>query len=152
MSRAALSDPPASLVPPFGLEHQFPTKPCTSNENSKDSSADAIFSAPYGSPNAKGAIPIPEISKREEALNARMQPWYRIAIAGDEPFAKKGVLRHITVATKARQGYRANPFITGFMQYHLSGDALAEELRAGCASSTTGTYYYCWFHTELFLT
>ena len=119
-------------------------------------SADAVFSAAlYGSPNAKGAVPVPEFAKREEALSAlcgRMQPWYRIAIGGDEPFTKKGALRPITISTKARQGHKACTFITGFEQYHLSGDALAEALRVRCASSTTGTFYYCWVQTELFLT
>jgi translation initiation factor 2D len=113
-------------------------------------SADAVFSAAlYGSPNAKGAVPIPEFAKREEALSAlcgRMQPWHRIAIGGDEPFTKKGALRPITVSTKARQGHKACTFITGFEQYHLSGDALAEALRVRCASSTTGTvtFYHCY--------
>ena len=72
-------------------------------------SADGRFSAAlYGSPNAKGAAaPAPEFAKREEALNAlrgRMQPWYRIAVGGEEPFTKKGALRPIHVATKSRQG------------------------------------------------
>ena len=57
-------------------------------------SADAVFSVVlYGSPNAKGSVPVPEFAKREDALSAlcgRMQPWYRIAIGSDEPFTKKG--------------------------------------------------------------
>jgi len=107
-------------------------------------SADAVFSAAlYGSPNAKGAIPVPEFAKREEALSAlrrRMQPWYRIATGGDDSFTKKGALRPIAVATRTRQGRKACTFIAGFEQYHLSGDALAEALRVRCASSTSGTY------------
>lgn len=69
-----------------------------------------------------------------------MQPWYRIAIGSDEPFTKKGALRPITVAAKTRQGRKVCTYITGFEQYHLSGDALAEALRVRCASSTSGTY------------
>lgn len=112
-------------------------------------SSDAIFSAAlYGPPNAKAgagraAVPVPEFAKREDALSAlcgRMQPWYRIATSSDEPFTKKGTLRPITVASKARQGRKVCTFITGFEQYHLSGDALAEALRVRCASSTSGTY------------
>ena len=75
-------------------------------------------------PTVKGAIPVPEFAKREDVLRAlcgRVQPWYRIAIGGDEPFTKKGALRPITVATKARQGRKACLFITGFEQFHLSG-------------------------------
>jgi translation initiation factor 2D len=117
-------------------------------------SADAVFSAAlYGSPNAKSAVPVPEFAKREDALSAlcgRMQPWYRIAIGGDEPFTKKGVLRPITVATKTRQGRKACTFITGFEQYHLSGDALAEALRVRCASSTSGTYCLISYKQVLF--
>ncbi|KAF8496116.1 hypothetical protein F5888DRAFT_1794721 [Russula emetica] len=106
-------------------------------------SSDAIFSvALYGSPNAKGAgaVSIPEFAKREDALSAlcgRMQPWYRIAIGSDESFTKKGTLRPIIVAAKTRQGRKVCTFITGFEQYHLSGDALAEALRVRCASSTS---------------
>jgi len=103
--------------------------------------ADAVFStALYGPPNAKGATPVPEFAKREEALNAlcsRMQPWYRIAVGGDEPFTKKGALRPITVATKARQGRKACTLVTGFEQYRLSADTLADALRVRCASSTS---------------
>jgi len=116
--------------------------------------ADAVFSAAlYGSPNAKGAVSVPEFAKREDALSAlcgRMQPWYRIAIGDDEPFTKKGVLRPITVATKTRQGRKACTFITGFEQYHLSGDALAEALRVRCASSTSGTYCLIGYETSPF--
>lgn len=110
-------------------------------------SADAVFAAAlYGSPNANnkgGAVSVPEFVKREEALSAlcrRMQPWYRIAVGGEEPFTKKGALRPITVATKARQGRKTCTYITGFEQFQLSGDALAEALRVRCASSTSGTY------------
>ena len=116
-------------------------------------SSDAVFSAVlYGSPNAKGAakVSVPEFAKREEALSAlcgRMQPWYRIAIGSDEPFTKKGTLRPITVATKTRQGRKVCTFITGFEQYRLSGDVLAEALRVRCASSTSGTY--CLFGFKL---
>jgi translation initiation factor 2D len=79
-----------------------------------------------------------------------MQPWYRIAIGnGDEPFTKKGTLRPITVASKARQGRKVCTFITGFEHYQLSGDALAEALRVRCASSTSGMY--CLFRFELSL-
>jgi translation initiation factor 2D len=106
--------------------------------------ADAVFSAAlYGSPNAKGSVPVPEFAKREEALSAlcgRMQPWYRIAVGDGEPFTKKGALRPITVATRSRQGHKACTFIAGFEQYHISGDALAEALRVRCASSTSGSY------------
>ena len=66
-----------------------------------------------------------------------MQPWYRIAIGGDEPFAKKGAQRPIAVATKARQGRKVCTFITGVKKFQLSGDALAEALRVRCASSTS---------------
>jgi translation initiation factor 2D len=112
-------------------------------------SADALFSAAlYGSPNAKGATaPAPEFAKREDALSAlygRMQPWYRIAVGSDEPFTKKGTLRPITVAAKTRQGRKVCTFITGFEQYHLSGDTLAEALRVRCASSTSGTCCLFW--------
>jgi translation initiation factor 2D len=69
-----------------------------------------------------------------------MQPWYRIAIGGDEPFTKKGALRPITVTAKTRQGRKVCTFVTGFEQFRLSGDALAEALRVRCASSTSGTY------------
>lgn len=105
--------------------------------------SDVVFSAAlYGSPkNAKEGVP-PEFAKREDALSAlcgRMQPWYRIAIGGDEPLTKKGSLRPITVAAKTRQGRKVCTFVTGFEQYHLSGDALAEALRVRCASSTSGT-------------
>jgi translation initiation factor 2D len=111
-------------------------------------SSDAVFSAAlYGSPTkAKGAaaaVTVPEFAKREDALSAlcgRMQPWYRIAIGGGEPFTKKGTLRPITIAAKIRQGRKVCTFITGFEQYHLSGEALAEALRVRCASSTSGTY------------
>jgi translation initiation factor 2D len=108
-------------------------------------SSDAVFSAAlYGSPNAKerAGRAVPEFVKREDALSAlcgRMQPWYRIAVGSDEPFTKKGTLRPITVAAKTRQGRKVCTFITGFEQYHLSGDALAEALRVRCASSTSGT-------------
>ncbi|KAI0298457.1 hypothetical protein B0F90DRAFT_1952301 [Multifurca ochricompacta] len=104
-------------------------------------SADAAFSAGlYGSPNAKGATPAPEFAKREEALSAlfnRMQPWYRIAIGGDEPVTKKGALRPIAITAKIRQGRKACTLITGFEPYRLSADALADALRVRCASSTS---------------
>jgi translation initiation factor 2D len=76
-----------------------------------------------------------------------MQPWYRIAIGGDEPFTKKGSLRPVIVAAKTRQGRKVCTFVTGFEQYRLSGDALAEALRVRCASSTSGTY--CLFGFKL---
>jgi translation initiation factor 2D len=117
-------------------------------------SSDAVFSAAlYGSPNAKGgAVSVPEFAKRDDALSAlcgRMQPWYRIAIGSDEPFTKKGTLRPITVASKTRQGRKVCTFITGFEQYRLSGEALAEALRVRCASSTSGTYCTVFFGFKL---
>jgi translation initiation factor 2D len=117
-------------------------------------SADALFSAAlYGAPNAKGAAPVPEFARREEALNAlrgRMQPWYRIAVGGEEPFTKKGALRPIHIATKSRQGRKTCTFITGFEQFQLSGDALAEALRVRCASSTSGMYCLVGLRWSLF--
>jgi translation initiation factor 2D len=107
-------------------------------------SADALFSAAlYGSPNAKGSTPAPEFAKREVALSAlcnHMQPWYRIAVRGDEPITKKGALRPIAVTSKVRQGRRgkACTHITGFEPYQLSADVLADALRVRCASSTSG--------------
>ena len=105
--------------------------------------ADVVFSTVlYGSPNSKGAIPVPEFAKREEALDAlcsRMQPWYRITNGSDEPITKKGALRPITIATKTRQGRKACTLITGFEPYQLSSDTLAEALRVRCASSTSST-------------
>ena len=105
--------------------------------------ADAVFSAAlYGSPNSKGTAPAPEFAKREEALSAlrgRMQPWYRIAVGGEEPLTKKGALRPIAIATKARQGNKACTLITGFEPYQLSSETLAEALRVRCASSTSST-------------
>ncbi|SRR6266702_123637 len=109
-------------------------------------SADAVFSAAlYGSPNAKGTTPAPEFAKREAVLSAlcnHMQPWYRIAVRGDEPITKKGSLRPIAVTTKARQGRhgKTNTLITGFERFQLSADALAEALRVRCASSTSGMF------------
>ena len=104
-------------------------------------SSDAVFSAAlYG---RAGSVSVPEFAKREDALSAlcgRMQPWYRIAIGSEEPFTKKGSLRPITIAAKTSQGRKVCTFITGFEQYHLSGDSLAEALRVRCASSTSGTY------------
>ena len=118
-------------------------------------SSDAVFSAAlYGSPNAKGgsAVSVPEFAKRDDALSAlcgRMQPWYRIAIGSDEPFTKKGTLHPIAVASKTRQGRKVCTFITGFEQYRLSGDALAEALRVRCASSTSGTFCpFFWVQIE----
>jgi len=106
--------------------------------------ADAVFSAAlYGPPNSKGATPVPEFAKREEALGAlcgRMQPWYRIAVGSDEPITKKGALRPIVIATKARQGRKTCTLITGFEPYQLSSDTLTEALRVRCASSTSSTY------------
>ncbi|KAI9453599.1 hypothetical protein F5148DRAFT_1277436 [Russula earlei] len=105
--------------------------------------ADAVFSAAlYGPPNTKGAKPVPEFAKREDALGAlcsRMQPWHRIAIGGDEAFTetRKGAPRPITVAVKSRQGKKICTFITGFEPYHLSADALTGALRVRCASSTS---------------
>jgi len=106
-------------------------------------SSDAVFSAAlYGSPNTKGSTPAPEFAKREAVLSAlcdHMQPWYRIAVPGDEPITKKGALRPISVASKVRQGRRGKTctLITGFESYQLSADALADALRVRCASSTS---------------
>jgi translation initiation factor 2D len=106
--------------------------------------ADTVFSAAlYGSPNSKGATPVPEFAKREEASNAlrgRMQPWHRIAIGGDEPLTKKGALRPITIATKSGQGRKTCTLITGFEHYQLLPETLAEALRVRCASSTSSMY------------
>lgn len=110
-------------------------------------SSDAVFAAAlYGSPNTKGSTTAPEFAKREAALSAlcdHMQPWYRIAVPGDEPITKKGALRPIAVTCKVRQGRRgkACTLITGFEPYQLSGDALADTLRVRCASSTSGMSY-----------
>lgn len=107
-------------------------------------SSDAVFSAAlYGSLNTKGSTPAPEFAKREAALNAlcdHMQPWYRIAIPGDDPITRKGALRPISVTSRARQGRRgkACTLISGFEPYQLSAEALADALRVRCASSTSG--------------
>ncbi|KAI9454256.1 hypothetical protein BJY52DRAFT_767203 [Lactarius psammicola] len=106
-------------------------------------SSDAVFSAAlFGSPNTKGTTPAPEFVKRETALKAlckHMQPWYHIAVPGNELITKKGTLRPIAVTAKARQGRsgKACTHITGFEPFQLSADALADALRVRCASSTS---------------
>ena len=47
-------------------------------------------------------------------------------------------MKPISVVVKLRQGRKAATLVTGFEQYLLKADDLAEELRKLCASSTSG--------------
>lgn len=51
--------------------------------------------------------------------------------------ARKGELKQISVVVKIRQGRRAATCVTGFENFHVDADYLAEELRKSCASSTS---------------
>ncbi|TFY76449.1 hypothetical protein EWM64_g7560 [Hericium alpestre] len=100
--------------------------------------SDAILAAMLSK---KGAS-APEFSKREELLFAlldRMQPWHRVQLGSSDPITKKGQLRPISVIVKIRQGRKACTLITGFEQFQLASDAIAEALRARCASATAVT-------------
>jgi translation initiation factor 2D len=46
-------------------------------------------------------------------------------------------LRQISVVVKTRQGRRATTCVTGFENFQVEADYLAEELRKSCASSTS---------------
>ena len=50
---------------------------------------------------------------------------------------RKGELKQISVVVKARQGRRATTCVTGFENFQVEADYLAEELRKVCASSTS---------------
>ena len=50
---------------------------------------------------------------------------------------RKGELKHISIVIKNRQGRRATTCITGFENFQVEADDLAEELRKSCASSTS---------------
>ena len=50
---------------------------------------------------------------------------------------RKGELKPISVLVKNRQGRRATTCVTGFENFQVDADDLAEELRKSCASSTS---------------
>lgn len=50
---------------------------------------------------------------------------------------RKGELKQISVIVKTRQGRRATTCVTGFENFQVEADDLAEELRKACASSTS---------------
>ena len=50
---------------------------------------------------------------------------------------RKGELKQISVIVKARQGRRATTCVTGFENFQVEADDLAEELRKICATSTS---------------
>jgi translation initiation factor 2D len=50
---------------------------------------------------------------------------------------RKGELKQISVIGKTRQGRRATTCVTGFENFQIEADGLAEELRKACASSTS---------------
>ena len=52
-------------------------------------------------------------------------------------YNRKGKLHPIQIAIKLRQGRKACTFVTQFEPFQLNADALAEELRKVCASSTS---------------
>ncbi|KAI5118465.1 hypothetical protein M0805_003726 [Coniferiporia weirii] len=82
---------------------------------------------------------VPEFMKRDELTRRfieKMQPWHRVESEGKDPVIKKGKLDPISVVVKLRQGRKACTLITGFEPFLLTADALADELRRACASST----------------
>ncbi|THH08838.1 hypothetical protein EW145_g2443 [Phellinidium pouzarii] len=82
---------------------------------------------------------VPDFMKRDEltrSLLDKMQPWHRIEADGKDPLVKKGKLAPISVIVKLRQGRKACTLITNFEPFLLAADALADELRRTCASST----------------
>ncbi|KAL5478889.1 hypothetical protein ACEPAI_2166 [Sanghuangporus weigelae] len=88
---------------------------------------------------SKGAD-VPEFLRRDELLKRlveKMQAWYKVEVDGKDPILKKGKLRPIQITTKLRQGRKACTLLTQFEPFQLSADALAEELRRLCASSTS---------------
>jgi len=50
---------------------------------------------------------------------------------------RKGGLKQISVIVKTRQGRRATTCVTGFENFQVEADDLAEGLRKACASSTS---------------
>jgi len=81
-----------------------------------------------------------EFLRRNEVADkiiGNMQPWFEIAAEGKESVVKKGELKQISVLVKARQGRRAATCVTGFENFQVDADDLAEELRKSCASSTS---------------
>ena len=55
------------------------------------------------------------------------------------PGYRKGQAKPISVVVKMRQGRKAATLLTGFEQYLLNAEEIAEELRKLCASSTSGS-------------
>ncbi|KAI0052419.1 hypothetical protein FA95DRAFT_1601793 [Auriscalpium vulgare] len=91
-------------------------------------------------PPAKGAVDPPEFVKRGElpgALAAHMQAWHRLQVGAQAPVIRKGRLQPVAVAVKLRQGRKACTLVTGFEAFFVDADALAEGLRARCASATS---------------
>ncbi|KAI0077630.1 eukaryotic translation initiation factor SUI1 family protein [Panus rudis PR-1116 ss-1] len=84
----------------------------------------------------------PEFLKRDDALKRirdNMQSWHEMKVEGSDPIRKKGPVKPISVVVKIRQGRKAATLVTGFENFFLNADELAEELRKICASSTSVT-------------
>ncbi|KAG8215235.1 hypothetical protein J3R82DRAFT_8781 [Butyriboletus roseoflavus] len=90
---------------------------------------------------AKGEAPESvEFLKREDIirrLSEKMQSWYEVQAEGKDAVLKKGQLKPISVAVKARQGRKANTLVTGFEPFFLEGGEMADELRRLCATSVS---------------
>jgi len=77
--------------------------------------------------------------RRDQVIDriiGNMQPWHEINGEGREPVLRKGELKPIYVIAKTRKG-RAATCITGFENFLIKAEDLAEDLRKACASSTS---------------
>ncbi|KAL5498230.1 hypothetical protein ACEPAH_2370 [Sanghuangporus vaninii] len=101
---------------------------------------DALLAGVLASKGGGSGADVPEFLRRDELLKRlveKMQAWHKVELDGKDPILKKGKLRPIQITTKLRQGRKACTLLTQFEPFQLSADALAEELRRLCASSTS---------------
>ena len=61
----------------------------------------------------------------------------RFPVAPTHDYLRKGGLKQISVIVKTRQGRRATTCVSGFENFQVEADDLAEGLRKACASSTS---------------